>query len=155
MSYTPSSAVLTWLHSNGFTPDDWAKVDGYGNNALACAIMRNEVAIAEELLASGLIDINQCNHDGNNSLWFACFRDNITFIDRLVAAGVEIDHQNAAGATCLMYAASAGKIEVAKALLKHGADHRLKSQDDFTALDLASNREILKLLKPLYLEKSP
>jgi uncharacterized protein len=150
MTYTPSPAVLTWLHENGFNPEDWQKVDQYGNNALACAIMRNQVDIAEELLTANVIDINQCNHDGNNSLWFACFRDNLVFIDRLIAAGVALNHQNAAGATCLMYAASAGKTEVAAALLKHGADHRLKSQDDFTALDLASNRTVLKLLKPLF-----
>ncbi len=150
MSYQPSPKTSAWLAENGFTPDDWAQEDQYGNNAIACAIMRNETEIAEEILAAGVADINSTNKDGNNALWFACFRDNIDMIDRLVAANVNIDHQNAAGATCLMYASSASKTAVVEALLKHGANYRLKSQDDFTALDFAGNKDILKLLKPLF-----
>jgi ankyrin repeat protein len=149
MSYTPSPATLAWLTANGYSPEDWQRVDQYGNNALACAIMRNETAVAEELLSADVVDVNQCNHDGNNTLWFACFRENLELIDRLMAAGVQLDHQNAAGATCLMYSASASKTAVVEALLKHGANEQLKSQDDFTALDFAGNRDILKLLRPM------
>lgn len=127
MSYQPSLITTAWLTKNGFTPDDWAHLDQYGNNAIACAIMRNETAVAEELLAAGVVDINHTNKDGNNALWFACFRDNIDMIDRLVAAKVEINNQNAAGATCLMYASSASKTAVVEALLKHGADYHLTS----------------------------
>ncbi|MDD4905943.1 MAG: ankyrin repeat domain-containing protein, partial [Methylobacter tundripaludum] len=68
----------------------------------------------------------------------------------LIQAGVDINHQNSAsGATALIFAASSGKEKVVEQLLAAGADPDLKSHDDFTALDLASTRKILKLLSKL------
>ncbi|WP_043114074.1 ankyrin repeat domain-containing protein, partial [Pseudacidovorax intermedius] len=51
------------------------------------------------------------------------------------------------GATCLMYASSAGKTLVLRTLLALGADWRPRTQDDFTALDMAANLECLQLLR--------
>ncbi|EIJ41058.1 ankyrin repeat-containing protein [Beggiatoa alba B18LD] len=147
---TLQATTLTWLAQNAYDVNNWDKLDEHGNNALAKAIMRNESAIAYDLLALNTLDLNHRNNDGNNTLWFACFRDNIEMIEALVKAGVDINNQNAAGATCLMYASSASKTAVVKALLAQGADYQLKSQDDFTALDFAGNAEILRLLKPLF-----
>ncbi len=146
---TLSTTTCAWLHDNGFSPDNWAKVDEHGNNALAKAILREQQDIALELLALNTVDINQRNNDGNHCLWFACFRNNIAMIDALVKAGIDLNNQNAVGVTCLMYASSASKTEVVKALIAHGADINLKNQDDSTALDFAGNVEILRMLKKL------
>ena len=140
---------LEWLTKNAYDSNDWSKLDAKGNHALASAIMQNEMAVANELLALNVFDVNQPNSDGNNCLWFACFRDNVPMIDMLIKAGVDINHQNTTGVPCLMYAASASKTAVVKALLTHGADYHFKNQDDFTALDFAGNIEILRILKPL------
>jgi Ankyrin repeat. len=87
---------------------------------------------------------------GNNALWAACYADNSDCIDALIQAGVDINHQNSAsGATALIFAASSGREKVVEQLLAAGADPDLKSHDDFTALDLASTRKILKLLSKL------
>ncbi len=87
---------------------------------------------------------------GNNALWAACYAENSDCINRLVHAGVDINHQNSAsGATALIFAASSGREKVVAQLLTLGADPRLKTHDDFTALDLASTRTILKLLAKL------
>jgi uncharacterized protein len=84
---------------------------------------------------------------GNNALWAACYAENCDCIDALIHAGVDIDHQNSvSGATALIFAASSGREAVVEQLLAAGADPDLKTHDDFTALDLASTRKILKLL---------
>nr|WP_318290157.1 hypothetical protein [Paraburkholderia sp. BL8N3] len=37
---------------------------------------------------------------------------NLSLVTHLAAAGLPIDHANSVGATCLMYAASAGKADL-------------------------------------------
>ncbi len=87
---------------------------------------------------------------GNNALWAACYAENSDCIEALLDAGVDINHQNSAsGATALIFAASSGREKVVEQLLAAGADPTLKSHDDFTALDLASTRKILKSLSKL------
>ena len=87
---------------------------------------------------------------GNNALWAACYAENCDCMDALINAGIEINHQNSvSGATALIFAASSGREEVVEKLLAAGADPHLKTHDDFTALDLASTRKILKLLAEL------
>jgi uncharacterized protein len=46
-----------------------------------------------------------------------------------------------------MYAASAGKTEVAKLFLQHNPNLNLKNLDDYQAIDFANNVEVLRLLK--------
>jgi len=59
----------------------------------------------------------------------------------------DFEHANATGATCLMYAASSGKTAIVRALRALGADTTLRTQDDFSALDMASNLECLQALR--------
>ncbi len=87
------------------------------------------------------------NADGNGALWFACFADSVVCAQTLITAGAPLDSQNINGATALIYCASAGKIPLVKLLLTAGANSGLMTLDDFTALELASNRECLQLLK--------
>jgi ankyrin repeat protein len=94
--------------------------------------------------------LDNIDHYGNNALWAACYAENSECIDALIYAGVNINHQNSAsGATALIFAASSGRETVVEQLLAAGADPNLKTPDDFTALDLASTRKILKLLSKL------
>ncbi|MGZ8191564.1 MAG: ankyrin repeat domain-containing protein [Methylococcaceae bacterium] len=87
---------------------------------------------------------------GNNALWAACYAENGDCIDALIHAGIDINHQNSAsGASALIFAASSGREKVAEQLLAADADPSLKTHDDFTALDLASTRKILNLLRHL------
>jgi ankyrin repeat protein len=64
--------------------------------------------------------------------------------------GADLNNQNVNGATCLIYAASAGKIEVVKALVAAGADLSIQTLDGFNALDSAATLPILRYLKPCY-----
>ncbi|MHC5720959.1 MAG: ankyrin repeat domain-containing protein, partial [Nostoc sp.] len=83
----------------------------------------------------------------NNALWFACFGNHYDLINLLLAIKINIDNQNDNGATVLMYAASAGKTEVAPSVLQHHPNLTLKNLDDYKAIDFASNVEVLRILK--------
>ena len=114
---------------------------------LACQQGRNDVA---EFLIEQHAVLDVVDQYGNNALWAACYADNNDCIDALIHAGIDINHQNSAsGATALIFAASSGREKVVEQLLAAGADPALKTHDDFTALDLASTRKILKLLAKL------
>jgi rhodanese-related sulfurtransferase len=123
-----------------------AGTDAHGNTPLMQAAWRGDAARVEALLAQGP-DLGATNGDGNNALWLACVSNDPAVVARLAQAGVPIDHQNLTGATCLMYAASSGKPALVRTLLALGANPQLRTQDGFTALDMASDLESLKLLK--------
>ena len=84
--------------------------------------------------------------DGTDSLWAACVADSFAIAELLRERGVQIDHQNHNGATVLMYAASNSCTEWVDYLMRYGADIRPRSLDGYSALDLAGNRQILRLL---------
>jgi len=141
--------IRNWLQDNYFS--------------VAQPILKNSVGIYPLILASRqgrsdvvhfLIEQNAAldvrDQYGNNALWAACYADSRDCIEALIHAGIDINYQNSAsGATALIYAASSGRDNVVEQLLAAGADPTLKTHDDFTALDLASTRKILKLLSQL------
>ena len=141
--------IWDWLQNNYFS--------------VALPVLKNTTGIYPLILASQqgrsdvvyfLIDQNAAldviDEYGNNALWAACYAENSDCIEALVHAGIDFNHQNSAsGATALIFAASSGRETVVEQLLAAGADPHLKTHDDFTALDLASTRKILKLLAKL------
>ncbi|EHR69908.1 ankyrin repeat-containing protein [Burkholderiales bacterium JOSHI_001] len=141
---SPESSLSAWLAANGFA--DVHTPAQHGNTPLMHAAWKGERDIAQALLDAG-VDRAATNGDGNNALWLACVSRDLDLVRRLVASGVPIDHANFTGATALMYAASSGRTEVLKLLLALGANPRLTSQDDFSALDMAANLECLTLLR--------
>lgn len=150
---TPGSAmnpeIRDWLQNNYFS--------------VARPVLKNSADIYPLILASQqgrsdvvsfLIEQNAAldviDQYGNNALWAACYADSNDCIDALINEGIDINYQNAAsGATALIFAASSGREKVVEQLLASGADPILKTHDDFTALDLASTRKILKSLSKL------
>jgi uncharacterized protein len=143
-------------------PEIW---DWLQNNYFSVAqpVLKNNAGIYPLILASQqgrrdvvcfLIDqdvaLDVIDQYGNNALWAACYAEDSDCIDALIHAGVDINHQNStSGATALIFAACSGREAVVEQLLAAGADPDLKTHDDFTALDLASTRKILKLLSKL------
>ncbi|KJV05589.1 ankyrin repeat domain-containing protein [Methylocucumis oryzae] len=130
---------------------DWWAEQGSADErqALIVACRQGRSDIVQALVSSG-VSLSAIDAYGNNALWAACYSESLACIHSLLAAGIDKDYQNPdTGATALMYAASSGKAEVVECLLAAGADYSLKSKDDFTALDLASTRKILKLLSSL------
>jgi len=141
---TPTPELAAWLAQEGFAGPEGRVM--HGNTPLMVAAWRGASSIIEALLAHGVV-LAATNMDGNNALWLACVNGNLQGVERLVEAGVPINHANTTGATCLMYAASSGKTEVLRTLLALGADQTLRTQDDFSALDMAANLDCLQLLR--------
>lgn len=141
---TPTPELAAWLAREGFVGPDGR--GAHGNTPLMVAAWRGAAGIVEALLAHGVV-LDAVNGDGNNALWLACVNGNPEVMKRLVAAGVPINHANSTGATCLMYAASSGKTDVLRTLLLLNADMSLRTQDDFSALDMAANLDCLQLLR--------
>lgn len=138
-------AVLTdWLAAQGLP--DIHSPGAHGNTPLMVAAWRGETAVVQALLAQG-VSLTAINGDGNNALWLGCVSNNPDIVTRLAQAGVPIDHLNATGATSLMYAASSSKPAIVRTLLGLGADPRIQTQDDYTALDMAADIESLRLLQ--------
>lgn len=141
-----SERTTQWLRDNGFDPQQPDKPGKYQDTPIILASRRGETAIVEALIAAG-VNVNHRNMDGTNALWAAVVADSGEIAERLLAAGADIDNQNDNGATALMYAASNGKTAWVDFLLQRGADPSLHSLDDYSALDLASNVAILRLLR--------
>lgn len=136
--------VSDWLAARGFSSPD--APGAHGNTPLMEAAWRGEQAIVQALLQAG-VRLDAVNGDGNNALWLGCVSNQPEIVTLLARAGVPIDHVNLTGATSLMYAASSSKPEIVRTLLALGADPLIRTQDDFTALDMAASIECLQLLR--------
>ena len=139
-------STKNWLQAKGYSPENLNEKKDNGATPLIVASREGEIDIVRDLLACD-INLDLKNNDGNNALWFACFNNNLTIMSLLINAGIELNNQNDNGVTVLMYAASTGKIDAVKLLLKIGANPDLTNLDDFRAIDFASTREILNLLR--------
>ena len=140
-----------WLQQCGFGISDplQTHINGTIANAttpLMHAARLGNIDVLTALLALGA-DPASLNADRNGALWFACFSDSEACARALIAAGAPLDTQNINGATALIYCASAGKTPLVRLLLDAGANTTLTTLDDFTALELAANRECMKMLK--------
>lgn len=140
--------VHAWLVEQGLDPNNINQRFENGMTALMQACRFGLAETAHILLQAGA-DIHLTNNDGNNALWLACFSGDSTTVKVLVESGIDVDNRNVTGATALIYASSAGKAAIVKQLLEAGANPYIKTQDDFTALDLAASPQTYKLLRNL------
>lgn len=142
-----TNPVTDWLLDQGGDPENVERPLLPDNvPPLIKACQKGLADIAEGLIEAGA-DPARTDAYGNDALWAACYSGDLKTIAVLMDAGADLNRRNPVGATSLVYAASAGKTEVVEFLLEAGADPELKTQDDYTALELAANPDILKLLK--------
>lgn len=140
-----SESLQAFLVAQGFAPGDVNAADKDKMTPLMRAAYQGPAAIVGELLAAGA-KVDAQNADGSQPLWLACVGDDPVIVTAIVKAGADLDHKNVNGSTALMYAASAGKAKALKVLLEAGADLTYEN-DGFSALDMASTKECLDLLR--------
>jgi ankyrin repeat protein len=143
--FMPSAELAAFLAEKGFPPDDVNARVANDMTPLMHAAHLGPPSLVAELIAAGA-RVDACNSDGSQPLWLACVGDDPEIVALLVAAGADLDHTNANGSTALMYAASAGKAKALARLLEAGADLAYEN-DGFSALDMASTRECLDLMR--------
>jgi len=141
--------IWDWLQNNYFSVAQPVLNNTAGIYPLILASQQGRSDVVNFLIEQNAA-LEVIDEYGNNALWAACYAENSECIEVLIDAGVDMNHQNlASGATALIFASSSGREAVVEQLLAAGADPNLKTHDDFTALDLASTRKILKLLSKL------
>jgi rhodanese-related sulfurtransferase len=145
-SPAPSPELRAFLIERGFAPNDIQSPNKERATPLMEAARLAPPALVEELLAAGA-DVHAVDADGNQALWLACVGEISENIQLLIHAGADIDHVNVNGATPLMFAASSGRAGVVAQLLAAGADPQLETDLGLTALDMASTRECLDLMR--------
>ena len=92
----------------------------FGRTPLMSGCSGGHSACAALLLETNRCDVNRANNLGNTALQLA--RADVTCIDLLVEAKANVDLQNCAGNTALMWAAKDAEVGGVGALLAHGAD---------------------------------
>jgi len=118
---------------------------------LDIAVFQHDAPMIQYLAAMGS-DINGLDEGGLSPLGAAALGNDLTSIQTLVALGAKADQLDQTGQTALMHAAQIdfGDTGVVEALLKAGADPRLRNPDGKTAADLArryGHHAILKVLE--------
>ena len=141
-----SDPVMDWILDEGGNPDDVNTPLADGSPPLIKACQRGRAEVVEALLQAGA-SLACTDVYGNDALWSACYSADLRTIGVLLKAGADLNRQNRIGATPLIYAASAGKTDVVAFLLEAGADPELRTEDDHSALELAANLDILRLLR--------
>lgn len=143
---TLSDELKAFLADHGFAPGDIHSHDKDRATPLMLAVRLAPPALVNELLRAGA-DIHAVNADGNQALWLACVGESSENIKLLIDAGADIQHVNVNGATPLMFAASSGRAAAVAQLLAAGADPLFETDLGLTALDMASTRECLDLMR--------
>jgi uncharacterized protein len=135
-----------WFLDNAFQTPNPLVDKASSRQALILAAQQGRADVVDYLLRLGA-DTAVTDAYGNNALWAACYSECADCIALLLKANININYQNLTGATALTFAASSGKQAVVKQLLDANANPLLTTQDDFSALDLAANRQCLQLLR--------
>lgn len=79
---------------------------------------------------------------GRSFLHWLCLEGSADVIDRLLAYDVDVNPQDALGNTPLMEAAGAGRWDVARVLLRHGADPEIVNHDGEDLADYLALRGV-------------
>ncbi len=148
----PSPALAQWMIDQGFPPAAIHARQDSGMNPLMLAALQGRRPLVEELLALGA-DPNHVNDDLHHALWFACVHGDPDLVSLLIRAGGKVNNQNVNGATCAIYAASTGKLEVLQRLVAAGANLDLETSGGYNALESASTLPVLRYLRGITTER--
>jgi hypothetical protein len=123
--------------------------DQSGRTALALAAIKDRREVVELLVTAGA-DPNTTTLLGNTPLIHTTCNFGSPEIARLLlenGASAMINHVGNHGNNALHFAARFGQVEIVKLLIEYGADKSLLNAQGKTALELAQNRRIRKLLQ--------
>lgn len=111
---------------------------GNGDTGFTYAVRAENYDVAEALLKSGRLNVNDLNKFGETPLMFAVFKGQDELFDELIAAGA--DPQRGGNWTPLHYAATEGRTEFIERLLKAGASANIQTSSGVTPLIMAARK---------------
>ncbi len=141
-AYRGNDRIVEALLARGARPD---AVDATGKAPIVYAAARGFEAVARRLLDAGVDATASYGHGLTALMWAAGHEDGvgaraaIDVADLLIMRGAALDAVDDRGRTALMIAAERGDPEVVTALLRHGADPKVKDGGGKTARELAAN----------------
>ncbi len=98
----------------------------------------NAVNLITPILIDKGADVNHADNDGNTALIIHtdmhCSRD---IVKEFIRAGANLNAKNKTGNTALHYALRNGNTDVARLLIKKGADYEIANNDGITPVDIA------------------
>jgi uncharacterized protein len=109
-----------------------------GEAQLASAIKSGQRAVAIDMIAKKLADVNAAEADGSTALLWAANLNDADLVSRLLKAGANPKVRNQLGSTPLAEAALNANTEMMKALLDAGADPNGPGADGQTPLMIVS-----------------
>jgi uncharacterized protein len=120
-------------------------------SVLACALRyKCDDEIIDLLVQNGAL-LDDCNEDGVNILDYAIMYNYSALVQKIIDSGIDINEtKRASGFTALMGAVCYGRGEIARMLLRHGADKEAKDLKGLNALDFAKKthkKSMIKLLE--------
>lgn len=122
-------------------------LDSRRNNAYLLAGANGNLEILKLLFEKSKIkiDIEATNRYGGTALIPACEKGYSNVVKYLISKGININHVNNLGLTCLLEVVTFGDDsskyqEIVKALLKNNADIEIKDQNGKTALQISHER---------------
>jgi hypothetical protein len=137
------ATVRSWIGED----TDVNAQDKEGFTALFYAAMGGHTETVESLLEKGA-DVNVKNRNGTTALGSAAFYGDTAIAEALLAKGADVNvKEGKDGYTPLILAAAKGHTEIVKSLLEKGADVNVESKNGVTALGMAANAEVTRLLR--------
>ena len=117
---------------------DLSDTNDIGESVLACALRaRCDMDLLNLLIESGA-DVRDADDEGVSILDMAITYDNLEMVNYLVEQGIDASSTTRrSGFTPLMAAACYGRVDIAKILLKNGADQTAVDSKGFSAIDFA------------------
>lgn len=109
-----------------------------GDTGFTYAVRAENYDVAEALLKSGRLNVNDLNKFGETPLMLAVFKGQDELFDELIAAGA--DPQRGGNWTPLHYAATEGRTEFIERLLKAGASANIQTSSGVTPLIMAARK---------------
>ena len=100
-----------------------------------------------KLLIEKGADVNIKGYSDVTPIMSASIGGNLEIVRLLYESGANINAIEKTDMDALMFASQSGHFEMVKYLLKNGADIHIRDIDGNTALDLAKNRRVKKVLK--------
>ena len=129
---------------------DLTQTNESGESVLACALRERCDSDLLMLLIDSGADIFDFDDEGVSIFDMAITYNNIKMVEYLIDKGVDVNNTNRrSGFTSLMAAACYGRVEIAKILLKNGADQDAVDSKGFSAIDFArkmNKKSVLELL---------
>ncbi len=124
----------------------------YGRTPLMLAISSGKQQAAKLLLEKGS-DVNSATKTGYTVLMMAATKGYLSIIEKILIRVDNINSRNSEGRTALMNAVKFDHIKTTEALLNHRADIEIKDKNGQSAMEMAENEHMKKLLSE-HLEKS-